>query len=351
MPSVTIERALFTRDRSEPPKLIARTGGIAEHHFARLSSIITGFGDRPAGVACPGAMFAQPIDVGHVAVIRVRDTGPGPTGWAGLSFDALIATASDYAGLGGNPFALSNAAGPTFADAPQPFILPAVPLAPRSLNDVQAVLKRIKAHALPEDFDPKNPPPLTVENAESPVLLGGVQILVDGGKLVFERPTPDASLLEAVWTLLPCALRPRLWPATFAFGNSLGFDVLVVPKVDVAEFPGYTTEEAAADYPAGSYELALQTAAESGTPADLEAVFGRRTSNDTLKLAVKLLVGMSLLALALRFLQPRPEPPTPDVMSRAAFAAGIVGTNHPWTAHWLIDQGNRLFLKRDADAK
>ena len=134
---------------------------------------------------------------------------------------------------------------------------------------MQAVLKRIKAHALPENVDPETLPPLTVDNAESPTLLGGAQILVDGGKLVFERSQPDASVVAALWTLLPHNLRASIWPATFAFTTISAFDVVVVPRLDALPLEGYTKETDAGDYPPGSYELALQTAAESGDERDL----------------------------------------------------------------------------------
>ena len=85
--------------------------------------------------------------------------------------------------------------------------------------------------------------------------------LVDGGKLVFERPEPDHGLISGLWTLLPTTTRTALWPATYAFGNALQFDAVVVPRAERERYPGYTTEEQAADYPPGRYEMQLQTAA------------------------------------------------------------------------------------------
>lgn len=370
MPDIPLERALLHRDRSEAPRLIARSPGLAESLLAPLTEIITAFGERPAGATCPGAIFAQPLGKHYVAIVHVSDTAPGPSGWAGSRFSALILAAHDYETLGGDPFAIARAvpgfwplSDPALAEAikvaddkaialaphlpPHPddahrtaFALPAAPLAPRGLPQVHAVLKRIKSHALPENADPANPPKLTVENSESPMLLGAVQVLVDGGKLILERPKPDASVLEALWTLLPHSLRPRLWPASFAFTNDLDFDVLIVPRLSAVPVEGFTTEEQAGDYPQGSYELALQTAAELGNAADLEAVFHRRTSRETLKLGFKLLIGLSLLVIAFRLLTPAPRDSVP---MRAAAVAGIVGAQDPWMAFFHIDVGNRLF--------
>ena len=50
-------------------------------------------------------------------------------------------------------------------------------------------------------------------------------------------------------------------PASFAFSNRLDFDAVIMASSPPRELEGYTTEEQACDYPAGSYELALQSAA------------------------------------------------------------------------------------------
>src|SRR5207253_190209 len=120
--------------------------------------------------------------------------------------------------------------------------------------------------------------------------LGGAQVLVDGGRLVFEREAGDLGLLAALWTLLPDSTRCKLWPASFAFSNRLEFDVLAVPGFDPAEYEGYTNEEQAADYPPGSYELALQLAAEAGDQYELDRVFARRNSGEVLRRALALLL-------------------------------------------------------------
>src|SRR5581483_8007314 len=158
------------------------------------------------------------------------------------------------------------------------------------------VLQRVKAGALKEGEDP-HAVVRTVENSESPALLGGVQVLLDGGRLVFERPAPDPDLLRALWTLLPYSARATLWPASFAFSNALGFDALVVPRALGDDYEGYTTEEQAADYPQGRYELNLQIAAESGDQVELDHLLNRRSLGETKKLGVILLVLLSILVV------------------------------------------------------
>lgn len=348
---ILIERLALRREHGKAPEVVGRSAGIDDSLAEAIVELATLFGDRPAGVSCPGALFAQPLDGRRVAVVEVRDIEPGPDGWPGLRFDTLTLRQADYEGLGGDPFALAAAVrtatqgkadGPTLAAVS----LPATPFPPRGVDEVQRVLKRIKAGALREGADPETTT-ITVDNAESPMLLGAAQVLVDGGKIVLERPRPDAGVVEALWTLLPHSLRPKLWPATFAFSNALGFDVLCVPRLSSIDLSGYTTEEQAGDYPAGSYEMALQSAAESGNPRELEAVFRRRTSGETLLLAGKLLIGMSLLVAAINLWKPQPRI---DPAARAASAAGVVGVRDPWSALQMIDLGNHLYKKRTTDA-
>src|SRR5439155_20882601 len=133
-----------------------------------------------------------------------------------------------------------------------------------------------------------------IDVPNSATLLGGTQALLDGGKVVFERSAPDEGVLRSLWALLPTATRKELWPASFAFGNALGFDVLVVPRLEPGMFATYILEEKAGDYPEGHYELALQTAAEAGNQDALDALFSRRSYKETRKLALFLLAIMFL---------------------------------------------------------
>jgi hypothetical protein len=144
-----------------------------------------------------------------------------------------------------------------------------------------------------------------------PTLLGGVQALVDGGRVVFERSEPDPDVIRALWALLPATTRAGLWPASFAFGNRLGFDALVVPKAQGVEFADYLREEQAGDYPEGRYEHGLQVAAEAGDQKELDALFARRSRAETWRLALVLLGVVLFLAVVMKWLSPAPQPPAP----------------------------------------
>jgi hypothetical protein len=151
-----------------------------------------------------------------------------------------------------------------------------------------------------------------------PTYLGGVQALIDGGRVVFERPAPDSEVLRCLWMLLPVSTRSRLWPASFAFGNRLGFDALVVPQAKGVEYSGYLPEGQAGDYPEGRYELALQVAIESGDQAEVDALFARRSRRDVMKLGLILLAAVVVLTVVMGLLSPSPQPPPTTAPAAAA---------------------------------
>jgi hypothetical protein len=183
---------------------------------------------------------------------------------------------------------------------------------PRTVAQVEGVLKRVKASALREGEDPESPDfERTIENSESPAMLGAAQILVDGGRVVFERRSGDVALASGLWLLLPEGTRMRLWPCSFAFSDELEFDLLIVPYLNDVTLESYTTEQQAADYPEGRYEFALQKAAEEGDQRALDAVFARRDSHRTIRLAIVVLLIVSGIVLFSRWLDSAfpPEPP------------------------------------------
>ena len=128
----------------------------------------------------------------------------------------------------------------------------------------------------------------TVKRADSATQLGGAQAIVDGCRLAWVRPAPARDLLQALWTLLPTSTRGELSIATFAFGNAPGYDAVVVPRIASDQFDRrYLSEEQAANYPEGRYELAVQSAAESGDQAMLDGLFARRSRAEIWRLGVR----------------------------------------------------------------
>jgi hypothetical protein len=285
-------------------------------------------------MAWPAAVYAQPLGKEHVAIVQVAARAAAAPGTLSiLEFRLLIVPRAAYNQFWGDPFELARRLPPNGQAAnPLPALtLPAEPLPRRKVHDVQQILKRTKTAALNEDQDPGDEPPeLTVDNAQSPALLGGVQVLVDGGRVVFERPQPDPELMQGLWTLLPCSTRCNLWPASFALGNTLGFDAVVTPRARADEFPDYTSEEQAAYYPEGFYERGLQAAAESGDQQALDALFGRRSAQQTIRLMAILLAVLCVVVLGINIFErsPPPQVSTDQVRKHAAVVAGLVGSGN-----------------------
>jgi hypothetical protein len=304
MPQITLEQALLRRPDRDAPQLVAHSPGFNDAWLPDAEHLVLGFGDRPGTMRCPLTVFAQPLTPRHIAIVRVMDEEKGAFPSA-LRFHFLVIEQHIYETYVRDPFMLAEKISPTWeAQGSLPaLMIPEEAFLPRTVQQVQEVLKRIKFAALKEGEDPESPDfERTAENSESPALLGGAQILFDGGRLVFERPAGDVRMVSGLWLLLPEMTRCRLWPTSFAFGPDLEFDVLVVPHVTEELLENYTTEEQASGYPEGKYELALQRAAEAADQAELDAVFSKRDSRQTIRLAIILLILMSALVLFSRWL-------------------------------------------------
>ena len=267
MPEIVIEQARFRRLDNGAPTVQARSPGFADAWLPHTESILVKFGIRVPGLLTQPAPFAQPLGDSHVCAVRVVEVS------GGLDYHVLVCRRGDYETNLGDPFTLARqfpADGAQSSSLPA-VTLPAQALVPRTVSQVQSVLRRVKAGIRETETDRKGRLPAYVRygrNSRSPWRRPGSGRWRQTGL----RSGPDPQLVEGLWLLLPQSTLPRLWPATFAFSNALGFDVMVTSKIHVADFEGYTSEDQAAEYPAGRYELALQVAAESGDQRDLDAL-------------------------------------------------------------------------------
>src|SRR5262245_27561152 len=207
-----IEQALYGSQDAGGYRFLARSPGFADDWLAEAERLCTGFGERPAGASCPAAVFARPFGRGHVAVVQVAEQGHDDQGRPGaLAFRLLVFPRRLYAELGGDPFWLAEQCPPPWSARGE---LPALtwtagPAPYRTVAELQALLQKGEHH--------------------SATLLGGAQVLLDGGRLAFERPAPATELLRDLWTMLPTASRAEMWPASFAYGNAHRFHALAVP--------------------------------------------------------------------------------------------------------------------------
>jgi hypothetical protein len=274
-PDLRIAQALVVAD-PRGVRVVARSEGFDDAEAERITVL---FGSRPAGVACPLAHFACPFGRSHVAVVRVADRLDGS-----LGFRFLVLARELYRHLG-DPFAIADRYPPPDGVATGPLPALAWPLEilpPRTVAQIQELLK----------------------SSDSALLLGGTQVLVDGGRVVVQRTAPDESLVRGLWQLLPDRNRADLWPASFAFSNELGFDAVALPTLPPVPTGVHHTEDGLRDYPQSHYELALQVAVESGDQRALDRLFARRTSGDTIRLGLAIIGGAFLLAAILKFVLP-----------------------------------------------
>jgi hypothetical protein len=289
---ITIEQALYLGPGPGHYHLLCRSAGFLDEWSSEAERLCDGFGERPAGVSCPQCVFANPFGKEHLAVVQVSDQGSEGTGVAlELVFRLLVLPRAAYLRWIGDPFAVAQRFPANWHERGELPVLswPQEPLPRRTVTEVQRLLK----------------------TSDGPTLLGGVQALVDGARLAFERSKPDPQLIRGLWTLLPASTRCHLWPATFAFDNVLNFHALVVPHAGGQNLAGYLTEEQAGDYPQGRYELNLQIAAEAGDQGELDSLFARRSMAQTWRLGIILVVVAVVLVLGMKLMIPAPRPQGP----------------------------------------
>ncbi len=86
-----IEQAIYGGQDTGGYRFLARSPGFRDDWLAEAERVCTGFGERPAGVACPACVFARPFGRRHVAIVQVADQGQDDTGRPGaLAFYLLI---------------------------------------------------------------------------------------------------------------------------------------------------------------------------------------------------------------------------------------------------------------------
>ncbi|HEY7330788.1 MAG TPA: hypothetical protein VH592_24315 [Gemmataceae bacterium] len=294
-----IEQAIYGGQEKGGYRFLARSSGFRDDWMVEAERLCTGFGERPADIACTSCIFARPFGRHHVAIVQAADQGADDTGRPGaLGFHLLFLPRSLYIELGGDPFFIAEQFPPPWqarGDLPS-LTWRAGPAPARTVAMLQQ----------------------TLNVSYSATLLGGAQILLDGGRIVFERSAPDGAILRRLWALLPTRERADLWPASFTFSNVHQFDAVVVPRATEAQFEHYITEEKAGDYPEGRYECNLQSAIETGDQQEIDALLNYSRSR-MLRLIVVLLVIVIGLSLAMtRLLPEHPSDPTSAATSKTA---------------------------------
>ena len=81
----------------------AKSPDVADEWLADLERLCRGFGMPPDGVACPQALFAQPLGPRHVAVVQVREESK-----SALAFRFLILVRDVYSRHVPDPFVIGD---------------------------------------------------------------------------------------------------------------------------------------------------------------------------------------------------------------------------------------------------
>jgi len=248
--------------------LLARSDDVDEEWRPELERIAEAFG-LPRGVAAPDCLFAVPFASRRVAVVSV----------SGRRFRFLILPRALYNVIP-DPFAIAERFPPRWEGPLSTLEWPPETLPKRTVVQLDAIFK----------------------HGDGPFLLGACQTLVDTGRIAIHRDHPEQRLCRDVWNLLPESTRRQTWPATFAYSNALEFGLVVMPEARDSDLPGYLTEDQARDYPENRYERELQTAVEAGDQRTVDQLFARRTSAETLRLAVWMVLAAAAVSFAMRVL-------------------------------------------------
>lgn len=272
---LSIPHALIAAEATGP-RTLAKSEGFpfAWEEAARLA--VVRFGVKPTDTAVSSGLFALPVGREHVAVVRVAGLSSGDLGFRFLIFGKPLYD------LLGDPFAIDDRFPVDWTQRGEPaaFAWLPEPLPPRKVEAIREILR----------------------TADGPFLYGSTQALLDGGRICLKHGESTEATLRTIWQLLPTKSRCELWPATLAFSDELGFHIWAMPEPPAKLPAGTLSEEQAKDYPEGRYELAMQIAVEAGDQAEMDRLFARRSSRETLRLAAMMLAGAVLIAVSVKLM-------------------------------------------------
>ncbi|HEX3151524.1 MAG TPA: hypothetical protein VHR66_25835 [Gemmataceae bacterium] len=248
--------------------LIAWSDDFDDAWRTEIERIVEAFG-LPRGIAAPDGLFTVPLLRRHVAIVNV----------AGRRYRFLILSRKLYDVIP-DPFAIADRFPPKW-DGPLPTLeWPLEPLPQRTVAQLDAIFK----------------------HGDGPFLLGACQALVDSGRIALAREQPQSSLFRDIWNLIPDSIRRQTSLATFAYSNALDFSLLAMPTIPDGGIIGYLSDEQTRDYPESKYERELQTAVEAGDQNSVDRLLARRSSAETLRLAVWLVLAATAVSIAMRLL-------------------------------------------------
>ncbi len=274
MPNIIVLHQVVALLRSEVQFVVPLTINLPRWE-EEARQLVTGFGWLPTVNDDVSALLSQPFGERHWAVTQVESRGEGV-----LGFRFLILSKADWL-KGVDPFALNEAYPPSWDSRGQ------VDSLEHELNFTPPSVKQAA---------------IWLKEHDRATLLGGLQAILDGAHLWHESPTSLTAYAQTLWNLLPYRSRFDFSFATFAFQPMPELKYQAIPKesLPVPLPTGVLSLQQTGDYPLGRYEQALQLAIEESNAGEFEVLLRRRTSRDTLKLAVGLILAMMVGLVVLK---------------------------------------------------
>lgn len=191
--------------------VLARSSGCRPEWLAALKSACQRYGERPAGVAEAGALFALRIDRGPWMIVGVAPQGDDDAGRPGaLAFHALFVGRWAYALAGADPFAFA-----------------AFHRRDWGLGDLDATLPAVRLAVRRGQIGEAHDPP----DERRDVIVAAI---VRRRRVVVQAGGPIEAMARDVWRLLPLRARLRATVATWAFDNANRFDLVAMPRLAAA---------------------------------------------------------------------------------------------------------------------
>ena len=183
--------------------LLAQSPGCRPRWLAELRAACQRHGERPAGAAEAGGLFALRPAGGPWLIVGVSPQGRDDRGRPGaLAFHALFVTPRDYARAGASPFGFAHLLRGDWTAGT------------RSLPSGTAVIEL-----------PRPPDDLPDEQVARLA-----RALSRGLQVTLEADGPIDALARQVWAALPSGTRRRASVATWAFGDGNRFDLVARPR-------------------------------------------------------------------------------------------------------------------------
>ncbi len=135
-----------------------------------------------------------------------------------------------------------------------------------------------------------------LKSADSALLLGGAQALMDGAGVRLDAGHEDREVAERLWNLAPLSVRLERTMVIGDPGNILRADLTALSPTTQAQADFWNSQRLG-DYPEGKYELALQSAIDQGDELSIERHLHRQSPRQVMLTAAFLLVGMIVIGI------------------------------------------------------